>query len=233
MVAVKGGTFSMGGNDGESNEKPVHSVTVSDFYMGKYEVTFAQYDVYCEATGKSKPNDSGWGRGNRPVINVSWFDSDAYCKWLSQKTGKTYRLPTEAEWEYAARAGATAPFNTGNCLSTSQANYDGNYPYTGCSKGEYTGKTLPVGSFSPNAWGLFDMHGNVWEWCSDWYDAGYYANSPRNNPPGGSSGAIPVRVLRGGSWYSYALFCRVSYRSYGNPDSSYNYFGFRLVLVPD
>ncbi len=242
MVAITGGTFQMGSLESEPerrSDETQHTVTVSDFYMGKYEVTFAQYDAYCEATGKSKPNDSGWGRGNRPVINVSWYDSDAYCKWLSQKTGKTYRLPTEAEWEYAARAGTTTPFNTGNCLSTSQANYNGNYPFTGCSNGEYRKKTLQVGSFSPNSWGLYDMHGNGWEWCNDWYDAGYYANSPRNNPLGPPSSPDSSRVLRSGSWYFAEAVCRVSYRGSASPSRSAGLgsiiigYGFRLVLSPD
>ncbi|MBP7463669.1 MAG: SUMF1/EgtB/PvdO family nonheme iron enzyme, partial [Bacteroidales bacterium] len=147
------------------SDETQHQVTVSDFYMGKYEVTFEQYDVFCTATGRTKPSDQAWGRGKRPVINVSWNDAIAYCEWLTKQTGKTYRLPTEAEWEYACRATSatevtrsvevSTPFNTGNCLSTSQANYNGNYPYGSCSKGEYRQKTLPVGSFSANAYGLY------------------------------------------------------------------------------
>ncbi|MDD3858958.1 MAG: SUMF1/EgtB/PvdO family nonheme iron enzyme [Bacteroidales bacterium] len=242
MVAIKGGTFTMGSPASEADrgsDETQHQVTVSDFYMGKYEVTFEQYDAFCTATGREKPRDSSWGRGKRPVINVSWDDATAYCEWLSKQTGKTYRLPTEAEWEYACRGGASttsstsvasasAPFNTGNCLSATQANYNGNYPYGNCSKGEYRQKTMPVGSFSANAFGLYDMHGNVWEWCSDWY--GDYSTSAQTNPKGSAQGSS--RVDRGGSWYSSAQYCRSAYRnSYRPGNSDYN-LGFRLVVSP-
>ncbi|MGV8136004.1 MAG: formylglycine-generating enzyme family protein [Mangrovibacterium sp.] len=222
MVAVQGGTFSMGSNEGGDDEKPAHRVTVSDFYMGKYGVTFVQYDAYCEAAGKSKPDDEGFGRGNRPVINVSWNDAVAYCRWLSQKTGKTYRLPTEAEWEYAARGG----------------NKSRGYKYPGSNTIDNVGwyrensghETHPVGQKQPNELGIYDMGGNVWEWCSDWHDESYYGGSPQNNPTGPLSGSD--RVLRGGSWYVNATFCRVSFRYYYDPgDGSYDY-GFRLVLAP-
>ncbi len=231
MVFVKGGTFTMGSPSGETNresDEVQHTVTVSNFYMGKTEVTFAQYDAFCDATGRSKPSDAGWGRGTRPVLNVSWNDATAFCEWLSNKTGKTYRLPTEAEWEYACRAGTTTPFNTGNCLSSSQANYDGNYPLGSCSKGEYMQKTLPVGSFSPNAYGLYDMHGNVWEWCSDWY--GEYSSGSQTNPKGPSSGSF--RVYRGGSWRNDAQRCRSANRSSDGPGSTNRGLGFRVVRVP-
>jgi len=141
-----------------------------------------------------------------PVESVSWNDIQEFLKKLNAQTGKNYRLPTEAEWEYACRAGSTTPFNTGNCLSTSQANYHGNYPYQTCEKGKYKAKTTPVESYQPNAWGLYDMHGNVWEWCQDRYDTNYYQSSPSNNSKGASAGSD--RVLRGGSWGSYAQGCR-------------------------
>ena len=231
MVYIKEGTFMMGSptneKDRESDETQ-HQVSLSGFYIGKYTVTFDQYDAFCTATNRSKPNDNGWGRGKRPVINVNWIDANAYCNWLSQKTGKTYRLPTEAEWEYACRAGTTTPFNTGNNLTTAQANYDGNYPYNNNSKGIYRAKTLAVGSFAPNAWGLYDMHGNVWEWCNDWY--GTYSSGSQTNPQGPNSGS--GRVLRGGSWYFDAWFCRSAFRNSINPDSRINNNGFRVVLVP-
>ncbi|MGV8135998.1 MAG: formylglycine-generating enzyme family protein [Mangrovibacterium sp.] len=218
MVAVKGGTFSMGSNDGGDDEKPVHSVSVNDFYMGKYEVSFAQYDAYCIATGRSKPDD--WmGRGNRPVVNVSWDDAVAYCRWLSQKTGKHYRLPTEAEWEYAARGG----------------NKSKGYKYSGSSTTDNVAwssensdnKPHPVGQKQPNELGIYDMSGNVWEWCSDWYDVNYYDYSPQNNPTGPSSGSL--RVRRGGCWHYYPDYCRVSYRDYCSPNSSYRINGFRVI----
>lgn len=228
MVSITGGTFTMGSPASEVDrvsDETQHQVTLSSFYMSKYQVTFVQYDAFCSATGRSKPNDGGWGRGNRPVINVTWHDATAYCQWLSQQTGKTYRLPSEAEWEYACRAGTTSPFNTGNCLSTNQANYDGSYPYSTCSYGEYRQQTLPVGSFSPNAWGLYDMHGNVWEWCSDWY--GVYPSYAQTNPTGPSSGSY--RVSRGGSWLINSLYCRSANRDYYSPDYSYSTLGFRVV----
>lgn len=220
-VNIPAGTFMMGNPASEkdrSNDETQHQVTLSAFRMSKYEVTFEQYDAFCAATGRSKPNDEGWGRGKRPVINVSWNDAKAFADWMG------CRLPTEAEWEYAARAGTTTPFNTGNCLSTAQANYDGNYPYSGCSKGEYRQKTLPVGSFAANAWGLYDMHGNVWEWCSDWYAA--YPTGAQTNPKGPSTGSY--RVYRGGSWLNLAQSCRSASRGNYTPDGR-GEIGFRLV----
>jgi len=225
-ASIPAGTFTMGSPSSEvnrgSDEGPQHQVTLSAFKMSKYEVTFAQYDKFCEATGRSKPDDEDWGRGNRPVINVSWHDATAFAKWMG------CRLPTEAEWEYACRAKTTTPFNTGNNLTTSQANYNGNYPYNGNAKGTYRNKTIAVGSFSPNAFGLYDMHGNVWEWCSDWY--GDYSSSSQTNPKGASSG--DYRVLRGGGWRHDARLCRSAFRNNNSPSSSRHFIGFRLVLAP-
>ena len=221
-VNIKGGTFNMGSYMGEfaREENEInHQVSLSSFKMSKYEITFAQYDVFCEQTGRQKPNDNGWGRGNRPVINVSWDDATAFAQWMG------CRLPTEAEWEYACRAGTTTPFNTGENLTTNQANYDGNYPYQNFSKGTYLKKTMPVGSYPPNAWGLHDMHGNVWEWCSDWY--GDYNTSQQTNPQGPSYGSD--RVNRGGSWFNNAQLCRSAYRFNNVPSSRHFNLGFRLV----
>jgi len=220
---IPAGTFIMGSPTSEVDRslgETQHQVTLSAFKMSKYEVTFEQYDLFCEATGRSKPSDEGWGRGKRPVINVNWDDATAFATWMG------CRLPTEAEWEYACRAGTTTPFSTGSNLTTSQANYDGNYPYNNNAKGEYRQKTLPVGSFTANAYGLFDMHGNVWEWCSDWY--GDYSSGAQTNPKGDASGSF--RVIRGGSWNYDALLCRSAARYADFPDFSLNYFGFRLVL---
>ncbi|MDD2387294.1 MAG: SUMF1/EgtB/PvdO family nonheme iron enzyme [Bacteroidales bacterium] len=231
MVFIKGGTFNMGSPNSEvdrDDDEYEHSVTVSDFYMGKYEVTQGQW----KAVMGSNPSASDKGIGdNYPVNLVSWNDIQTFISKLNQMTGKRYRLPTEAEWEFAARGGTTTPFNTGNNLSTSQANYNGNYPYNGNPKGTYKEKTMPVGSYSPNAWGLYDMHGNVLEWCSDWYASDYYKNSPQNNPKGPTTAQSP-RVLRGGSWSRYAGNCRSAYRSYSSPGIRRDYIGFRLVLVP-
>jgi formylglycine-generating enzyme required for sulfatase activity len=196
-----------------------HRVTLSAFKMSKYEVTFEQYDMFCDATGSSRPYDAGWGRSKRPVINVSWYNATAFAEWMG------CRLPTEAEWEYACRAGTKTPFNTGNNLTTSQANYDGNYPYNNNAKGEYRQKTMPVGSLAANAYGLFDMHGNVWEWCSDWY--GYYSKSAQTNPKGLLSGSD--RVLRGGSWGDSAVNCRSTCRLSIYPNYHRDSIGFRLV----
>jgi formylglycine-generating enzyme required for sulfatase activity len=160
MVLLHAGTFYMGSPASEayrSKDEDNHQVSLSTFKMSKYEVTFKQYDAFCEVSGLQKPDDNGWGRGNSPVINVSWFDASAYCEWLSKQAGIDYRLPTEAEWEYASRAGTTTPFNTGKYISTSQANFNtetyGTYPYVSNSdEAVYRHRTLPVGSFPPNAW---------------------------------------------------------------------------------
>ena len=225
-VQIPAGTFTMGSPNNEaerdSDEGPQTVVSLSAFKMSKYEITFAQYDAFCDATGRAKPDDGGWGRGNRPVIHVSWDDAVAFAAWM----GPGCRLPTEAEWEYACRAGTTTPFNTGLCLSTSQANYNGNYPYSGCSAGSELGSTQPVGSYAPNAWGLYDMHGNVWEWCSDWY--GSYSGVSQNNPTGPASGSN--RVLRGGSWNDYGRHCRSAFRNTYGPSYRDNFIGFRLVV---
>ncbi|MCP5093179.1 MAG: formylglycine-generating enzyme family protein, partial [Gammaproteobacteria bacterium] len=170
MVSIPGGCFEMGSPADEperiDNERQ-HRVCVEPFMLSRYEVTFAEYDAFPEATKRKKPNDQGWGRGRRPVINVSWEDATAYAAWLSEETGTTYRLPTEAEWEYAARAGTTTPFHFGEQISTEQANFNGNYTYNGSAKGEYRQQTLAVGQFEANGFGLYDVHGNVREWtCS-------------------------------------------------------------------
>jgi len=210
-VAIPAGTFMMGSPSSEAgreiDEGPQHQVTLSGFKMSKYEVTFAQYDAFCEATGRSKPFDNGWGRANRPVINVSWHDATAFAQWMG------CRLPTEAEWEYACRAGTTTAYHTESTLNSSQANFN-------------SGKTQPVGSYAPNAWGLFDMHGNVWEWCSDWY--GSYSSSAQTNPGGPASGS--TRVLRGGSWGNGGWDCRSANRYYYDPSGRNNHDGFRLVV---
>ncbi|MCL2765935.1 MAG: formylglycine-generating enzyme family protein [Treponema sp.] len=180
---------------------------------------------------------------NHPVVLVSWFDAIEYCNWLSRQEGLTpaytvsgmnvtwnrnangYRFPTEAEWEYACRAGTTTPFNTGNNITTNQANYDGNYPYNNNAKGENRERTTPVGSFPANAWGLHDMHGNVWEWCWDWY--GDYITGAQNNPTGAVSGSD--RVIRGGSWSFYGRYLRSAQRYGYDPWYWYYDVGFRLV----
>ena len=242
MVLIEPGVFKMGSpssEPGHDSDEKQHEVTISKpYYMGATEVTQGQWR---DVIGS---NPSFFKGDNLPVEKVSWLDAVKYCNKLSEKEGLTstykingesvtwtrsangYRLPTEAEWEYACRGGTTTPFYTGRCLSADEANYNGGYPQEGCSKGRDIKKTLPVGSFDPNVWGLYDMHGNVWEWCWDWYDKDYPGGSVTDpvNPGGGSN-----RVNRGGSWYYYARFCRSALRLRDSPDYTYYSLGFRLV----
>ncbi len=223
-VEIPAGTFTMGSPVNELDRtggETQHQVTLSAFKMSKYEITFDQYDAFCDITKRKKPDDSGWGRGKRPVINVSKEDAEAFCKWMG------CRLPTEAEWEYACRAGTTTTFNTGDNLTTSQANYNGNFPYGNNPKGEFRGKTLPVGSFAPNAWGLYDMHGNVSECVSDLWDE--FTSGPQTNPKGAT--ANNICIWRGGSWQFDARLCRSALRSMVGfvPNWAFNYNGFRVA----
>jgi len=249
MVLVEGGTFTMGDTwgDGFDNELPVHEVTLTnDFEIGKYEVTFDEYDAFCDATGRTKPLDNGWGRGNKPVRNLSWWDAIAYCNWLSVKKGLPvayklageanegqlldssgdvttditkvvgYRLPTEAEWEYAARGGK----------------YNSPYKYSGSDyvdevawySGNSNGEPQEVGKKAPNDLGIHDMSGNAYEWCTDWY--GSYSSSAQTNPYNSTGGSL--RVHRGGCWFNGAMGVRVVVRNGFSP--SYRDFGlgFRI-----
>jgi formylglycine-generating enzyme required for sulfatase activity len=241
FVRIEGGTFKMGSPSTEAgrddDEDPQHSVTVSSFYMSKHEVTQAEYEAVMGS------NPSYFKGENLPVEQVSWYEAIEYCNKRSLQEGLTpaykgtgdniscdfeangYRLPTEAEWEYACRAGTTTPFNTGNNITTSQANYDGDYPYNNNAKGEYREKTMAVGSFAPNGWGLYDMHGNVWEWCWDWY--GKYSSGSQTDPTGAASGSL--RVGRGGGCSADALFLRSAYRNHISPSYRFSSLGFRLV----
>ena len=235
MVVIPAGTFMMGSPEDEAersdDEGPQHEVTITEpFALCETEVTFDQWDA-CVADGgcDHEPDDAGWGRGDRPVIDVSWSDAQQYLGWLSAKTGKTYRLPSEAEWEYAARAGTTMPFSTGETITTDDANYDGNFPYAGGEKGEFRGKTLPVGSLTPNPFGLFDMHGNVWEWVEDRYH-GSYQGAPVDGTPW-LSGDSALRVLRGGSWFNYARHVRAANRVAFDPGFRNDNVGFRCARV--
>ena len=206
MVVVSGGRYMMGSPEDEAgrggDEGPRYRVTIPrPFAVGKYEVTFAEWDACVTAGGCGgyRPRDEGWGRGRRPVINVNWGDATSYVEWLSQKTGKGYRLLTESEWEYVARAGTAGPFHFGSTISTDQGNYDGNYTYGSGRKGVLRGKTVGVGSFPANGFGLHDVHGNVWEWVEDcWH--GDYSGAPADGSTWTTGENCGERVLRGGSW---------------------------------
>jgi len=221
-VQVPAGSFEMGDNfyEGYTNELPVHTVYLDTYYVSKYEVTFDQYDAFCDATGRTKPSDEGWGRGDRPVINVSWNDAKAFCDWLSDKMGENIHLPTEAQWEKAARGTDQRRYPWGDgSPDSSLANYNWS---------AYEGKTVPVGSYPAGVspYGIHDMAGNVWEWCADWYDIGYYSSSPTNNPLGPSSGSRCVH--RGGGYVADAFFIRSVYRNGKTPSYSGPDFGFRV-----
>ena len=222
-VDIPGGTFSMGSPSLEADSSIVeiqHQVTLDPFKMSKYEVTFDQYDAFCDATGRIKPNDQGYGRGNLPVINVNWEDAKAFADWVGAS------LPTEAQWEYACRALSTSPFYSGSCLDSTQANFDGNHFYKGCSSNVFRKKTLPVGSLAANAWGLYDMSGNAWEWCADWYAP--YPIGAQKNPSGPTNGLS--HVCRGGSWSDPASNCRSACRRTDVSTNRYGNIGFRVVL---
>lgn len=252
-VSIPAGTFTMGSPleqaKGQVAEIP-HQVTLSAFKMSKYEITNTEYAAFLNAKhiggdGKyaagayptqvliyESNGDHDWGLHfvngqwvpvlgyeNHPVILVTWYGATEFAAYMD------CRLPTEAEWEYACRAETTTHFNTGICLSAKQANYNGNIPMEGCRKGVNRDKPMLVGSFAPNAWGLYDMHGNVYEWCSDWY--GTYPSDAQTNPKEPASGTN--RVRRGGSWASVALFCQCAYRSPTEPEESGYTMGFRVV----
>ena len=243
MVVVPAGTFRMGAPESEAksdnDERPVQRVAVSSFAVGVYEVTFAELDA-CAASGGCggyRPYDGGWGRGRRPVVHVSWQDAHAYVAWLSELTGKDYRLLSESEWEYAARAGTATPFHTGATISTDQANYNGDYVYGNGREGEYRGRTLPVGSFLPNDWGLHDVHGNVWEWVRDCWKLNYQETPSdvvwkAEKACGGrecQTRGCQHRILRGGAWSSYLWNLRSAYRSGDVARIRYYQYGFRVA----
>jgi formylglycine-generating enzyme required for sulfatase activity len=236
MVEIPGGKFNMGSPASEAgrrdNESPQHQVTISPFLIGKFTVTQAQWQAVTnlpKVQRDLKPDPSNFKGKNRPVEGVSWYDAVEFCARLSQKTGKTYRLPSEAEWEYACRAGTTTPFHFGATITTDLANYDGNSTYGSAPKGQYRQATTDVGTFPPNAFGLYDMHGNVWEWCADvWHKN--YNGAPVNGSVWSSGGNNSLRVLRGGSWGYIPEDCRSANRFWFVPDVVLNGRGFRVIL---
>jgi formylglycine-generating enzyme required for sulfatase activity len=224
-----------------------HPVEITrPFYLGVYEVTQAEYEKvmgsgivpsHFSRGGKGKDKVEGMDTSRFPVEKVSWQDAVEFCARLSERdaerrAGRKYRLPTEAEWEYACRAGTrpTAPFSFGRSISSEQANFDGHHPYGGADKGTYLGRPAPVGSYRPNAFGLYDMYGNVWEWCADCYDKDYYRKSPKQDPRNDKA-AQERRVMRGGSWWSHGHYCRTASRLSGAPDGRAADIGFRVVLA--
>jgi len=217
LVLIPAGEFEMGSNDGRPDEKPVHKVKIAhSFYIGKYVVTQAQFE---KVIGK---NPSDFKGENLPVEKVSYSDAEEFCKKADNLTGKSFRLPTEAEWEFACRAGTKTKYNTGdNDAALEQA---------GWHKGNSEDKTHPVGQKKPNALGLYDMHGNVWQWCQDWYADDYYGKSPATDPEGPAQGAS--RLLRGGSWYENPGSCRTANRGSINPAYRGTNIGFRVAVVP-
>ncbi|TBR61944.1 Sulphatase-modifying factor protein [Westiellopsis prolifica IICB1] len=242
MVAIPGGTFMMGSPEGEGydSEKPQHEVTVQPFFMGKYPVTQAQWKAVAalpRVNRNLKLEPSYFKGDNRPVERVSWYDAVEFCDRLSQYTGKQFRLPSEAEWEYAVRAETTTPFHFGETITTELVNYDGNYTYASAPKGIYRRKTTPVGSFGvANTFGLYDMHGNVWEWClDDWHNN--YDRAPTDGSPWFDNNdniyqKSGLAILRGGSWGDDPKYCRSAYRSnYYWRDVIVDAIGFRVVCA--
>jgi formylglycine-generating enzyme required for sulfatase activity len=239
FVCVPRGTFLMGSSPEErdryDDEDPHHAVTLTrPFYLGVYQVTQRQYE---QVMGRN-PSRFAHGRGGgpfHPVEQISWNDAVEFCHRLAElpsesKRGYRYRLPTEAEWEHACRAGTETPFAFGRTITAHQANFDGNFPYNGGPAGPYRNATAPVGSYRPNAFGLFDMHGNIWEWCQDWFQDDAYGAGDWIDPQGPQYGHD--RVLRGGGWYNNAGSCRSAYRYWDQPEDSDDDMGFRVVLIP-
>jgi formylglycine-generating enzyme required for sulfatase activity len=217
MVVAPAGNFTMGSPASEvgrvDDEGPQHTVTFAvPFAVSKFAVTFDEWDACVNDRGCNgyRPDDNKWGRGRQPVINVSWDDAKTYVDWLSKKTGKPYRLLSEAEREYVTRTGTTTPFWWGSSISTGQANYDGTYTYGGGSKGEFRRRTEPVGSFAANSWGLYQVHGNVWEWVGDCYQEKY--NDAPSDGLARSISNCASRVLRGGSWVDGPQILRSAFR---------------------
>ena len=235
MVVAPAGSFDMGSPETEpdrmAQEGPPHPVSFAKpFAVGRFAVTFAEWDA-CAGDGGCggyKPGDQGWGRGNRPVINVDWNDAKAYVQWLSKKTGKPYRLLSEAEREYVARAGTVTPFWWGSTITPADANYDGNYVYAGGGeRGDYRRTTLPADSFKPNPWGLYQVHGNVWEWGEDCRNL-TYDGAPADGSPW-MAGDCGAHVLRGGSWVDDPVDLRAAYRVTNYPVDRANNYGFRVA----
>ncbi len=255
LVPIKAGEFLMGSKNefGRWAHEHQHKVRLSGpFHIGAFEVTQGEYakvmgsnPSHFSAAGAGKEKVKELDAGKLPVDSVSWEEAVEFCRKLSElpaekEAGRVYRLPTEAQWEYACRAGTSTPFHYGEQLSSKMANFDGNTPYLKREEvikgvdpatiaGPYLKRTVPVGSYEPNAWGLYDMHGNVWEWCSDWFSPVYYRKSPEADPPGPEKGSR--KVSRGGGWYYFAAGCRSASRYEREPGRKRNTEGFRVVCT--
>lgn len=237
MVVIPPGTFLMGSPANQKrrdrNEGPQVPIHIDyAFEIGRYEVTFDEWNLCVQDGGCNgyMPSDNGWGRGRRPVTNISYNDAQSYIRWLNAKTGLQYRLPSEAEWEYVARAGRPLPFSTptGRGISAREANFNGKFPYgPGTTPGEYIRQTLPVGSFPANSFGVHDIHGNVYEFVSDCYVAGHFGNPGDGSPR--RDGNCEARIIRGGSWVTHGYQMRAAKRLRYTMEHRYDDFGFRLA----
>jgi formylglycine-generating enzyme required for sulfatase activity len=247
LALIPAGKFQMGSPADEEErdrDEAQHEVVITKpFYLGVHEVTQGQYQKVMN-NNPSFFNSTRGGSPDHPAENVQWKHATEFCERLSalaeeKKAGRRYRLPTEAEWEYACRAGTTTSFHYGKSLSAKQANFDGNFPYGGADKGPHLRQPAKVGLYQPNGFGLYDMHGNVSEWCADYYDKDYYQNSPKEDPKGPAKGVVPTdfgefyRVIRGGSWLDEARGCRCAYRFRAMPTEPYRLIGFRVVCEVD
>jgi len=237
MIGIPAGTFVMGDQtlSGDKDERPAHQVSLQAFAISKYEITYQQYSVFVKDTERSMPSDAGWGKLNRPVINVSWNDANAYAKWLSKKTNRNFRLASEAQWEYAARAGALTLYSNGNqankvCqvgnIADQAAKKAGrNWQVTKCN--DKAVNTSKVGKYRPNEFGLYDMQGNVWEWVQDCYK-GDYKTAAEDGAAAGSS-SCKNKVIRGGSFQQTAKHARLSNREKLARNQKANNVGFRII----
>jgi formylglycine-generating enzyme required for sulfatase activity len=238
LMLIPEGEFMMGAPadepESEDWERPQHLVQVSQFLLGRYPVTQAQWRVvagYDRINKELNPEPSRFKDDNLPVESISWEDAQEFCQRLSTKTGKNYRLPSEAEWEYACRAGTVTPFHFGETITSELANYDGSETYNDGPKGEYRGKTTVVGIFPANNWGLHDMHGNVWEWCEDdWH--GSYEGAPADGSAWVDVDRTKGKLLRGGSWGNFPRDCRSAIRFSGMRDITNYDVGFRVCCEP-
>jgi formylglycine-generating enzyme required for sulfatase activity len=238
LMLIPAGKFDMGGPDdepsSEDDECPQHRVSVPQFLMGRYPVTQAQWRVvagYPQETQELNPDPSDFKGDARPVENVSWDDAQEFCRRLSTKSGKTYCLPSEAQWEYACRAGTTTPFHYGEIITPELANYDGNNTYNDSPRGEYRESASEVGLFPANDWGLHDMHGNVWEWCEDDYHDNYEGAPSDGSAWVKSDRESSYRLVRGGSWFYGPVLCRSAVRNHGTRGNRVNEVGFRVSCV--